>query len=182
MSLGHRALIVVVVLGCTLPLFSQKVTAEYDKTTDFSKLRTYGWVSGLGVAQPAMNAYIISAVDHDLQAKGLTRVEPANADLLVTYHAASTTDMSIGGMYIPGTYTGIPVPGYPMWYVPAQLSTSVRYVKKGSLVVEIADRKKQQVVFVAVAKGTVEQKKTDKLDQLDKAVGKMFEKYPAIQK
>jgi hypothetical protein len=181
-AVWHPVLVVLVVLVGSLPLLSQKVTVEYDKATDFSKFKTYGWVQGLGVANPAMNAYIINAVDYDLQAKGVIRVEPANADLLVTYHAAANTDMDVGGLYMPGTYTGVPVPGYPMWYVPAQLSTSVRYVKKGSLVVEMADRQKQQVVWVAVAKGTVEQKQKDKLDQLDKAVGKMFDKYPVNQK
>jgi hypothetical protein len=176
-----RILVLVMVAAGCLPAAAQKVSVEFDKSTDFSKLKTYGWVSGLGVASPTMNAYIIHAVDYDFQAKGMTRVEPEKADILITYHAASSTSMDIGGMYIPGTYTGIPVPGFPMWYVPPSFSTSVRYVKQGSLVVEMADRLQQRVIWVAVAKGTVEQKKSEKLDQLDKVVGKMFDKYPVGQ-
>jgi len=178
----RRALLLLAVLASPLQLLSQKMTLEYDKGTDFAKFKTYGWVKGFAVADPMMDLHIIGTVDYDLKAKGLTKVEAPTADLLVTYHAAVNTDMNISGFYMPAHYSGIPAPGYTIWYVPSTMSSVARYIKKGSLVVEMADRQTQQLVWAAVATGTVKEKKQDKLKQLDRVVGRMFDQYPPSKK
>ncbi len=83
---------VVIVFFLTLCVSSavvaQKITSDYDKATDFSRFGTYAWVAGQ--AEPAVNMdlYIKMAIDGDLAKRGLHKVEPKDADLLVTYNAA----------------------------------------------------------------------------------------------
>src|SRR5215467_10021548 len=75
----------------------QKVSLDYDKDTNFSKFATYAWVRGTPVPNETLDQYIILVSDGMLEKKGLRKVEPQNADLLFTYHAAGDADLNIGG-------------------------------------------------------------------------------------
>ena len=66
---------------------AQKVTYDYDKATDFTKIRTYAWVHTREEVQDELNhKRIVAAVDSQLAAKGLTKVQEGGmADVLVAY-------------------------------------------------------------------------------------------------
>ena len=70
---------------------AQKVTYDYDKATDFTKIRVYAWVHTREEVQDELNhKRIVAAVDSQLAAKGLTKVQEGGmADVLVAYGVAS---------------------------------------------------------------------------------------------
>jgi Domain of unknown function (DUF4136) len=61
---------------------AQKIDVDYDHTADFSKFKTYGWISSERPASGLWNQRIVDGIDAQLQAKGLKKVD-SNADPLV---------------------------------------------------------------------------------------------------
>src|SRR5215471_18846933 len=163
----HRALITFFLFGlASMPAAGQKVKVDYDKSVDFSRFKTYRWIEGMAVSNPAMNLYIIAAVDHDIQAKGMKLSTTDTADLWITYNAAANTDMNVGVVYNPG-YVSQAVGAPVVWYVPPTFGSVARYIKKGSFAVELIETEKKQLVWSAVAIGAVKEQKSKRLDQLD---------------
>jgi hypothetical protein len=171
------SVLTLLIAAAVTPVRAQKVKVEFDKSVDFSRFKTYRWVDGMAVSNPTMNLYIIAAVDHDIQAKGMKQAEGDKADLWVTYNAASHDDVNVGMIYSPG-YVSQSVYHPVVWYVPPTFGSSARYIRKGSFAVELIDPSTKQLVWSGVAEGTVKEQKSKKLDQLDKVVGKMFDQFP----
>ena len=83
-------IILTALLTLSLGVFAQKVRYNFLPGTDFSKYKTYRWVKLENVQYPAqlVDEQIVRAIDGQLSAKGLRRVESGDADLLVVYQAA----------------------------------------------------------------------------------------------
>lgn len=71
------------------------VKSKVDPKADFSALRTYAWGSGHKAYNPAAHEAIVTAVDGELSARGLKRVEGAGADVTVRYHTVLELDVDI---------------------------------------------------------------------------------------
>src|SRR5258707_11194310 len=69
--------------------FAGNVNVDFDKNTDFSNYKTYSFAAGTPTPQTLTNQRIESAIEAQLTAKGLTKVE-SNADLTVVFHCAVT--------------------------------------------------------------------------------------------
>jgi hypothetical protein len=69
---------------------AQDVTYNFDHDTDFSKFKTYKWVSIKNAQQVDDIAarQITAAIDAELAKKGLTKTDSDNADLYVGYQTA----------------------------------------------------------------------------------------------
>ena len=76
------------VLACSVA-YGQVIT-NYLPGTDFSKYRTYKWVTigPSGASDQILDAQIKQSIDSQLTAKGLTKVDSDKADLLVRYQVA----------------------------------------------------------------------------------------------
>jgi len=70
--------------------FGQDVRYNFDKNTDFSKLKTYKWVTLKEAAKvnDLVDKQIMDAVDTELATKGLTKVGDDGANLYIGYQAA----------------------------------------------------------------------------------------------
>jgi len=173
---------IAVVLVVFLAAFAsaQKTTLEYDKSEDFSKLKTYAWVQGTPVANPTLDAYIKGAADGMLEKKGLQKVAPDQADMYLTYHAASDADVKAGGFEDPSSITtgGTPQPGQTMWDSAPTMGSSASMVRKGGITFQMFDRAQHKMIWSSGASGTLKEKRGEKLDQLDKSLLKIFEAYP----
>src|SRR5215831_5252345 len=77
-------------------LDAQKVKIEYDQATDFSKFKTFAWVQGTPLFDPELDAYVRNSITDMLRHIGMNEVPLNAADILVTYHAAVGTDISVG--------------------------------------------------------------------------------------
>jgi len=153
---------------------AQKVTYDYDKATDFSRIRTYAWVHTREEVQDEFNhKRIVSAVDSQLSAKGLTRVEEGGmADVLVAYGAGFDRSLEIkgsssdwGGPFYRGNRTG---------------SARTEEVVTGTLAIGMVDPETKSVVWRGVASRDLDQNASpEKRDKnINKAVAKLFEHYP----
>ena len=68
--------------------FAGNTTYDYDKSTDFTTLKTYAWAPGAPLGDELTHHRVMAAFDAQLSAKGLRRVDPTrNPDMLVAYDA-----------------------------------------------------------------------------------------------
>lgn len=166
--------------------FSQDVRYNFDKDTDFSRFKTYKWVSLKDAAKvnDIVDKDIKAAIDKELTAKGLTKVDTDNADLYVGYQAAvgqekQFTSYGTDWGYGPGWYRG-------GWYGPTSTTTtgqtSTIYV--GQLAIDMYDSANHHLVWRGVASKTIDPKaKPDKQQEnIQKAVNKLLKKYPPTKK
>ena len=170
---------VVVVLLSSLNALAQKVTIDFDKGTDFSRSKTFAWIKGTPVSNPKLDLYIMGVGDHQLEQKGLTKVEAKNADLLITYHAAGNAEIN-ATLLDNDSYAfslGLPQTTLVTWWALPQQSTA-RLIRKGTLAFEIIDRQRHELIWTASAKVNLDEKRSKALDQLDKALIKVFKGYP----
>jgi uncharacterized protein DUF4136 len=166
---------------CLIPALAmaQKVSYDFDKTEDFTKFKTYGLKEGTPVGQKLIDDRIIAAIDAALAAKGFTKSE--NPDVFVVYHIAfdkqkdiSTFSSGYGGGYGPYGY------GYGGGWAGGTSTTSVRDILIGTLVIDVADAQKKQVVWRGMGVKEVDtQKSPEKRDKsITEAVNKIFKNYP----
>ena len=85
--------IAILVAGATATL-AQDVRYDYDKDKDFSKFKTYKWVSIKDADKPddLTSKRITDAVDAELATKGLTKTDGDTADLYLAYQTAIGTE------------------------------------------------------------------------------------------
>jgi hypothetical protein len=164
--------------------WAQDVRYNFDKDTDFAKLKTYKWVL-LKNATPLdsiMDKNIKSAVDAQLATKGLTKTEDDNADLYVGYQGAIGQEKQFtsfntswgygGGWYGGGWYGG----GPSMGTTTGQTST----IYTGQLVLDMYDSVHKDLVWRGVVSKTLDPKaKPEKQEKnLNKSVAKLLKNYP----
>jgi len=168
----------IVLLAPTLAL-AQKTSFDFDKTTDFSKFKTYTLKDGTKVNDPLIHNRIVAAIEAEMVAKGLSKND-AMPDVVVVYHIAFdkkqdiTTFSSGYGGYGPYGY------GWGGGWGGSTTSTQVRDILIGTLVVDIADAKKGQLVWRGMGVKEVNtQNNPEKRDKsINNAVQKIFKNYP----
>ena len=164
-----------------------EVRADYDRSADFGKYRTYGVISqstpspigGPDFKSLALQA-IQSAAAREMESRGY-KPSPT-PDLLLDFNGKleERTDIETtpGGMYGPGGgyggWYGAPWGGYGQ-------EVRTRHYKVGTLVMDIVDREKRQSVYQGGVEGIVS---TEMLRNpqasLTDAVARVFEGYPIV--
>jgi Domain of unknown function (DUF4136) len=165
---------------------AQDVRYNFDKNTDFSKFKTYNWVEIKDASKlnSLVDKEIKQAVDAQLAAKGLSKVDGDNADLLIGYQGAVGTEKQFtsynsswgygsgwgrGGWY---GYSGGPSSGF------SSGQTSTIYV--GQIAIDMYDSANKDLVWRGVVSKTLDPKAKPEKQQknLNKAMAKLFKKYP----
>ena len=148
--------------------FGQKVSTQSSPNVNWSQYKTYSWGHSESVANPIMNQYIVSGIEAQLAAKGLTKVE-TNPDLVVIFNA--TTDdqkqLNWSGMGGWGRLGG------------GMGSAQVDTIVLRQLIVDIADPKAKQFLWRGTANDTVSDKPEKNQKNLTKALNKMFQNFPS---
>ncbi len=154
------------------------VTIHFDHDTDFSRYRTYAWREGHPAANPLIDQRIVAAIDEQLAAKSYQKTD-TNPDLLVTYHAALTEQLS-PGTASPG-YGPAWGPGYG-WYGrgggTGPAGTSPATLTVGTLTVEISDAATTRMLWHGSAEDTVGQDGDKTAATIKKHVAALFERFP----
>jgi uncharacterized protein DUF4136 len=160
--------------------FAQKVKVDVDSNVNFSNFKTFGWDKGPVARNPIISNLIITAVETELTARGLTKSD--SPDIKVAVMAAAGMDLQAVGP----TWNNV---NYAVWggyRNPAALMN----VQTGTLLIDLLDTKNNSSVFRGVAKETLNRsvsadqvadaKSVEKLIQ--KSVVKMFKKYPGTKR
>jgi hypothetical protein len=149
---------------------AQEVTYDYDKTADFSKIKTYAWDGGSNLNDPLNHRRIVAAVDSQLAAKGLTKVAAdANPDVVVAYRAALTEDLEVNGTGW-GRYAAVSRSG----------TARVERVYVGTLLIGMFDADTRALVWrgTATRELDLDASPEEREKYLKKATEKLFKKYP----
>jgi hypothetical protein len=168
---------------------AQDVCYNFDKDTDFSKFKTYKWVTIKNASQldDLRDKQIKDAVEAELAKKGLTSTEADTADLYVGYQAGIGTEKQFTSYntdwgYGPGWYRGGWYGGGGPWYGGGggmtTGQTSTIYV--GQLAVDFYDSKNHDLVWRGTASKTLDANAKPEKQQknLAKAVAKLLKNYP----
>src|SRR5436190_8215229 len=87
-----RAAVVSVTLGMffltAIAVRADKVTTDYDRNVNFSKYKTFMWISESQIDEPFMKDRIIGAITAQLKIKGLRQVSDG-ADLAIGTNLAT---------------------------------------------------------------------------------------------
>jgi hypothetical protein len=158
---------------------AQSVTYDYDRSTDFSRFRTYTWVPGTLLDDEFNHKRIMAAVDAQLAAKGLLKVETAeSADVLVAYHASFDRDLQINAS--SNDFGGWGGWGGYRFGSNRSGTARVQEVLSGTLIVDMVDARSQTIVWRGIASKEIDVKadpaKRDK--NMNKAAEKLFKHYP----
>jgi len=177
MSTRKRLFIVILLmLPGAISARAQKVSVGADPALDLTKYKTYGW-SNVASANPIANQIVVSAVDTQLAAKGLTKVE-TNPELTVVVFGSSMSDIHVSNPSwspsLNSIATGVAV-GSQSWLV-----------TKGTLVIDLLDTKTNNSVWRGTATDTLDRGPTgDKAKDaktvekpIRNAVKKMFKQFP----
>jgi hypothetical protein len=184
MSLSCRTLLCCALLGlvCSQAALGQKIKVDYDRSIDFRKFKTYTWGQLNAASMPLLRINIIGAIDEQLQAKGLVKVEK-DADLMVTYVGAMDGDIVHGASapIYPGYSGRPPAINATMWTGSngkGASGASLMY-PKGSLLVEMMDPHAAVITWRAVGKLKLDTtKKKESLEKINDMIAKMFDRYP----
>ena len=166
--------------------FAQDVRYNFDKDTDFSKFKTYKWVTikDSDHLNELTEKQITAALDAELTTKGLTKTDADNADLYIGYQTAVGSEKQFNS-YSSGWGTG---PGWGRgWYggygsTTTTGSTSTIYV--GQLDLDMYESAKKELVWRGTVSKTIDPKaKPDKQQKnITKSVQKLLKNYPPKQK
>jgi Domain of unknown function (DUF4136) len=165
---------------------AQKVETDYAHGTDFAKYKTYKWVKigDNSDVNQIVDQRIVSAVEAELAKKGLTKNDD-NADVLVGYQGAISHQTQLNTY---GSTMGGPGWGYgPRWgygwggnmgMASTMSTTTESKIRNGTLVVDMMDPQEKKLVFRGTATDTLSDKSEKNTKKLQKAVTKIFQKYP----
>jgi hypothetical protein len=157
---------------------AQKTSFDFDKTADFTKFKTFALKDGTKVGDPLIDNRIVAAIEAQLAAKGMTKND-AMPDMVVVYHVAFDKQKDITS-YNTG-YGGY---GYRWGGGWGTTNVRVNEILVGTLVIDVADPAKQEVVWRGMGVKEVNtQAKAEKRDKnINDAVTKILKGFPPQQK
>jgi hypothetical protein len=173
-----RAAIVAIGLALPVALLAQKVSFDFDKTANFTAFKTFAQRKGTPARDSFVDKRIVDAIDAEMTAKGLTKND-ASPDLTVIYHVATDTKQDIS-TYNMGYAGGYGPYGYGWGGGWGTTQTIVTDILVGTLVIDIADAHKKQVVFRGMGVKEIDvQAKAEKRDKnIASAVKKVLKDFP----
>jgi hypothetical protein len=167
----------ITLIGCSMA-HGQDVRSNYMPGTDFSKYRTYKWVTieAIGGPDQILGAQIKRAIDSQLVSRGLTKVDSGNADLLLGYQTALNHERqwNANGMFDRF--------GWGMGSATGTATSST--IDVGTLVLNMYDPAAKQLIWTGTATKTIDGNKDPQKIQknLDKAMRKLLKDFPPGRK
>jgi hypothetical protein len=174
---GVAALLLVPVLA-----LAQKVSYDFNKSSNFASFKTYAMKDGTKVGQQLIDDRITAAIDAAMAAKGFTKSDN-DPDVFVVYHVAFDKEKDIS-TYSSGYAGGYGAYGWGYGAGMGSTTTQVRDILVGTMVIDMADAKNKQLVWRGMGVKEVDtQAKPEKRDKsITNAVNKIFKNYPPKQK
>jgi hypothetical protein len=168
-------------LSFSVALTAQDVTYNYDQSANFSKFKTYKWVSIKDAMQPdqLIDQQIKAAIDAELAKKGLSKTDDDKADLYVGYQLALGQEKQLNSYNTGGGGWG-----YGARWGGGMTTTTTSTIHIGTLVLDMYDPAAKQLVWRGQAQKTIDANaKPDKRQKnLAKAVAKLLKNYPPAAK
>jgi hypothetical protein len=149
-------------------VFAEEIRTDYDHHVNFSEYKTYSWAK-VETSDSIWDERVKEAVDKELAAKGWTQV-PSGGDVSVVAIGTTRTKPTLRTFY----------DGFDGWYWGGfgGATTYVENYTEGTLVVDMFDSKSKKLIWRGSASDVLSSKPEKNIKKLDKAVQKMFERFP----
>lgn len=154
---------------------AQSVNYDFDRSANFSSFKTYAWARGAELTDDLNHARVVRAIESQLAARGLTKVEAhANPDVLVAYHASFDRNLQING-YSSGWG--------PRFGGSRSGTATTQEIVTGTIVIDILDASTRNVVWRGIASHELDPRaKPEKREKnIEKTAQKLFKNYPPKQ-
>ena len=157
---------------------AQKTSAAHDETVDFSNFKTFAFDKD-GARNPFVNTLIIQALERELTARGLAKVDQ-DPDLKVSYLAATVPNLQVQNV----PFYHVVNPAYSGMVGSATMN--MWDVTTGTLVIDLWDRKSDRVIFRGTITDVLQRAPSADLQAdakmvskpINKGIEKVFKKYP----
>jgi hypothetical protein len=146
---------------------AQDVSVNYDKTYDFSKIRSFAVQVGSQAQDPFLEKHFVSTVKGTLGSKGWAEADPATADATVVLHGQSETRRRLEGYSTGGWRWG-----------GGMGSAQLEDYRVGTIVVDVFETKTKTLLFRGAAGDEMSDKAEKNEKKIDKAVSKIFKDFP----
>ena len=167
-----------------------KVSADYDKSVDFTKFKTfeyYGWAKESDqLINDLDKKRLEKAFDSEFNKRGLTYVE-SGGDLVVTLflviqQKTETVANSTGGYggYYGGYYGYGPGYGWGPSYGTTTVSTYDYHV--GTLVCDVYDKSSEKLIWEGIGSNTIKEDPKGREKRIQMAVAAIMKQYPVMPK
>jgi hypothetical protein len=168
------------IFAVAVPLWSQKIHVVYDKRLNFSQFKTFAWAPHGAVAHPMLAANVVGAIEQELKARGLQKVNiDQNPGLVIQVYGSIDQDTSYNSTDPLYAATGGIPPFDPSFSGPLlsdQFGATSVTIHKGQLVVDLIANKK--VVWRGMSQENLSHNPDKLVTQVNDAVAKMFKQYP----
>lgn len=172
-----RAVLTVSILMIPAMSFAQDVKIDFDKTFDFSTVKTYAISIGTRWGNDLSERRVLAEMDEAITAKGWKKAPEAQANMLVILHGATQTKRNASTFY-----SGMGGYGYRGFGGMGSASTVVSEYTVGTLVVDMFDPKTKNLVFRGTAEDEISDNAERNAKRLEKASNKMFKNFPPAAK
>ena len=156
--------------------FAQQVKTDFDRDSDFGHYKTYSWEK-VQTQDSLWVDRIKGAVDSALAAKGWTKVDSGGDVAIIAVE--STQDQQTLNTFYDGFGGGWRWRGFGGF---GDSTTTVDTYKVGTLVVDLFDAGTKKLIWRGSASDTLSDKSDKNIKTLDKAVQKMFDRFPPSPK
>ena len=160
------------------------IRADYDKSADFGKYRTFGFVAQSGTNTAEFRTLAMqtmqTAATREMDSRGYTRSD--NPDLVINFKGKLEEKTDIESTPAPKYGPGR---GYRGWYGAPYgyggTEVTTRRYNVGTLVMDVIDREKRQGVFQGGIEGVVtKEMMQNKQAAIEQAVAHLFSRYPFV--
>lgn len=161
------------------------VQSDRDDQADFDSYATFAWFTAADTeAQPTAGASQIvdgrirRAIAENLTAKGYTQAASSTADLQVAYYTSLSSQLRV---YNSGWGYGWgygPAWGFGYAYWPGWNMSAVSTYLEGTIIVDVIDRGKNQLVWRGVATSALS-KKSSSEEKINQTMTRVLSTFPA---
>ena len=157
-----------IVIGTVVPtLAQQQVSSQFDKTYDFSKIKTFTAQIASSWGNPIGEKNVLEKIQQALIAKGWAKADQGKADAAVMIHGATETRRQLNAMYGGGG-----------WRFGGMGTITESTYTVGTLILDIFDAGSKELLFRGTAEDQLATSADKNEKKLDKALEKMFRDFP----
>ena len=169
--------ILILLAGCS----SMSVFTDYGEGVDFSEFQTFQYRASdtnLADSTPLVHQRIVAAIEREMTASGLTRVD-GDPDVFVSYYGSTTEQLQFRT-----TYTGVSTWGRRRrWGSVGMAGSTTRAstFEEGSLIIDVWEADENQLVWRGEITHTLSDNPDRNTEKINNGISKAFRDFPPSQ-
>ena len=166
--------------GCV----TTSVSTNYDRSADFSALKTYGWAGeqkptgDLRFDDPSVRRIIKQSIESELQAKGFQKSAMGQPDFLLKYYITVQPKTQSVNNFSPPDFN--PMAGMSGLNSYATLDSTAFHYDEGTFVLDVMDPSGAKILWRGTLQGMIDPGATPakRIDRVPASVAKVLKNFP----